>query len=501
MARRPVCRAAARVWPRSAVWRSDAQLEMALRLELLLLHVLIIAHNPSAASPIMSPAAGPFRGSNNWLSFCGQVNESKLLSSAAAQAQQLLPFGYNIYGLDAGWSVCASGDCDPISPNFTDPKCCGLGHGMDAYGRPLPKPDMYPSSGPHGALGLKPIIDKVHAMGLKFQLRMERGIPIEAVQQRAPVLGTSFTMDEIADLTLSCGQFGVTGGWGGSFAGINTSHPGALAYVKSVVDLWIEWGVDAIEGDDFFGGQPSLPPGHPQTHGTNCGEYPYLAEIELLATAIRSSSKPDMILSVMPGDGAQPSGALAVSQQHWVTSYRVTPDFHADNGKGGGGVCANPAGCFGSAGGDITIAKCQPKDKSQSWKWKDASNGDSLGDVAAGMFVMPYSDAPPWSPAFPTLKGELALSCRHDDTHNCTAGDDLDLWFSVSKTNNQLLDGAVRPTVTVRGLSSYRLGCYLLRIMFMSYMLFIDVVHTNASYTGNHRLSCFLCNENDAWSG
>lgn len=471
---------------------------MALRPQELLLHVLIIAHDPSAASPIMSPAAGPFRGSNNWLSFCGQVNESKLLSSAAAQAQQLLPFGYNIYGLDAGWSVCASGDCDPISPNFTDPKCCGLGHGMDAYGRPLPKPDMYPSSGPHGALGLKPIIDKVHAMGLKFQLRMERGIPIEAVQQRAPVLGTSFTMDEIADLTLSCGKFGVTGGWGGSFAGINTSHPGALAYVKSVVDLWIEWGVDAIEGDDFFGGQPSLPPGHPQTHGTNCGEYPYLAEIELLATAIRTSSKPDMVLSVMPGDGAQPSGALAVSQQHWVTSYRVTPDFHADNGKGGG-VCANPAGCFGSAGGDITIAKCQSTDKSQSWKWKDASNGDSLGDVAAGMFVMPYSDAPPWSPAFPTLKGELALSCRHDDTHNCTAGDDLDLWFSVSKTSNQLLDGAARPTVTVRGLSSYRPGCYLLCIMFMSYIHFIDVVHTNATYTGNHRLSCSCANENDAY--
>ena len=51
----------------------------------------------------------------------------------------------------------------------------------------------YPSSGPTGALGFKHIIDQVHAMGLKFQLRMERGIQIEAVQQKTKVLGTAFT--------------------------------------------------------------------------------------------------------------------------------------------------------------------------------------------------------------------------------------------------------------------------------------------------------------------
>ena len=37
-----------------------------------------------------SPAAGTFRGSNNWLSFCGNINETKLLSSAKGQAEQLL---------------------------------------------------------------------------------------------------------------------------------------------------------------------------------------------------------------------------------------------------------------------------------------------------------------------------------------------------------------------------------------------------------------------------
>ena len=216
-----------------------------------------------------SPAAGTFRGSNNWLSFCGKVNESKLLSSAAGQAKQLLPFNYTIYGLDAGWSTCASGDCSSVAPNFTDPACCGVGHGMDEWGRPLPKPHMFPSSGPGGALGFKPIIDKVHSMGLKFQLRMERGIQIEAVQQKTKVLGTNFTADEIVDWNRSCGEFGVSGGWGGVFAGINASHPGGKAYIQSVVDMWVEWGVDAIEADDYMGGIAN-----PETHTHDCCGYP-----------------------------------------------------------------------------------------------------------------------------------------------------------------------------------------------------------------------------------
>ena len=73
-------------------------------------------------------------------------------------------------------------------------------------------------------------------MGLRFQLRMERGIAIEAVQQKTKVFGTPYTADEIVDWNRSCGKFGVSGGWGGVFVGINTSHPGGVAYVQSVVD-------------------------------------------------------------------------------------------------------------------------------------------------------------------------------------------------------------------------------------------------------------------------
>ena len=97
------------------------------------------------------------------------------------------------------------------------------------------------------------------------------------------MLGTEFTADEIVDFNRSCGQFGVSGGWGGVFIGINASHPGGRAYVQSVIDQWAAWGVDAIEADDFMGG--SSRDGGPDAHPHDCCAYPYLSEIDMLAGA------------------------------------------------------------------------------------------------------------------------------------------------------------------------------------------------------------------------
>ena len=55
--------------------------------------------------------ARPMLGSNNWLSQCGVVHETDLLAQARAQQKQLLPAGYDVFGLDSAWSHCASGDC------------------------------------------------------------------------------------------------------------------------------------------------------------------------------------------------------------------------------------------------------------------------------------------------------------------------------------------------------------------------------------------------------
>ena len=123
----------------------------------------------------------------------------------------------------------------------------------------------------------------------------------------------------------------------------------------------------------------------------------YFEEINLLADAIRNSKKPDMVLSIMPGDGAVPASGQAIATAGSATAYRITPDFHADKGAAGG-ICRNPAGCWGSPGAEIVVGKCSATDKSQVWESEGTSS-----------FAMTFSAGP------------MLLSCRHDTSHNCLA--------------------------------------------------------------------------------
>lgn len=58
---------------------------------------------------------------------------------------------------------------------------------IDEWGRPIPDPVRWPSS--NGGRGLKPIADRVHAMGLKFGIHVMRGISTQAVKDNTLVLG------------------------------------------------------------------------------------------------------------------------------------------------------------------------------------------------------------------------------------------------------------------------------------------------------------------------
>ena len=68
----------------------------------------------------------------------------------------------------------------------------------------------WPSSA--GGKGLKPFIDKVHAMGLRVGLHTERGsISAAAIAARSPVLGgDGATVDQLN--VSKCG-FGICGGY------------------------------------------------------------------------------------------------------------------------------------------------------------------------------------------------------------------------------------------------------------------------------------------------
>ena len=79
-------------------------------------------------------------------------------------------FGYNVLVLDEGWS---KRDGQIIT---------------DAYGRPTPNVELYPSAA--GGAGLKPLVEALAARGLKLGLWFVRGVPRSAAAKRLPIYGS-----------------------------------------------------------------------------------------------------------------------------------------------------------------------------------------------------------------------------------------------------------------------------------------------------------------------
>jgi hypothetical protein len=111
-------------------------------------------------------------------------------------------------------------------------------------------------------------------LGLRFGVHIMRGIPRQAVRSRLPIAGTSYTADEVADLSSVCA-------WNTDNVGLNHDHPGAQAYYDSLLAQFAAWGVDFVKADDM------LAPYHE-------------AEIAAFAAAIRHCGR-SMTLSLSPG--------------------------------------------------------------------------------------------------------------------------------------------------------------------------------------------------------
>lgn len=60
-----------------------------------------------------------------------------------------------------------------------------------------------------------------------------------------PILGTSYTADQVADTTSVCA-------WDDGMYGLDMSKPGAQAYLDSLVRLYVSWGVDFMKVDDIL---------------------------------------------------------------------------------------------------------------------------------------------------------------------------------------------------------------------------------------------------------
>lgn len=168
------------------------------------------------------------RAPRGWNSFdnVGTANESQVYETIAALQHGALGLtkqtGYEYVEMDGFWYS------SHIQANSES---------LDAYGRPCPGPDKYPSLN----CSLKPLADSAHAAGLKLGIWQLFGVPKGAVTRKLPILGTNYTAADIAlDNAANCGW----AAWEG-FA-VNHSHPAAQAWYDSLAKLWSEWGLGAL---------------------------------------------------------------------------------------------------------------------------------------------------------------------------------------------------------------------------------------------------------------
>ena len=231
----------------------------------------------------------PPSGWNSFDSFGGYLHETAAMEQLDAFERLLKPHGYEYFVVDIGWY--GEYEFKP-GTNLPSPKTKHAADiNMDGYGRPLPSKCYFPN-------GLRPIIDAVHARGLKFGIHMMRGIPRQAVEKKLPVLGTEATADQIANTGSTCK-------WCHYNYGVNMGHPAGQAYYDSMVALLAEWGVDFIKYDDITG---------------------FPEEVEAVATAIERCGRP-IVLSLSPGGDSRPEVASAYRRSDML---RITKDIWDD---------------------------------------------------------------------------------------------------------------------------------------------------------------------------
>lgn len=236
----------------------------------------------------------PPMGWNSWDCYGAGVTEDELLGNAEFMRDRLKQYGYQYVVCDIQWyEPAAKGN---VYNNFAD--LC-----MDEYSRLIPAVNRFPSSA-NGA-GFKPIVDKIHSMGLKFGIHIMRGIPRQAVHRNTRIYGTTARARDIASQFSLCP-------WNTDMYGVDTEKRGAEEYYDSLFKLYASWGVDFVKVDDIANTEFS-----PQN--------PYSAEkeIEMIRAAIDRSGR-DMVLSLSPGP-APLNKAEHLSEN--ANMWRISGDF------------------------------------------------------------------------------------------------------------------------------------------------------------------------------
>jgi hypothetical protein len=228
----------------------------------------------------------PPKGWNSWDCFGPSVTEAEVKANADYMAEHLKQHGWEYIVVDIRWYVIneTSGLYNQ-APQYS----------MDKYGRFTPAVNRFPSAA-NGA-GFKPLADYCHKKGLKFGIHIMRGIPMQAVEENTPILGTNLRARAIYHTDSLCS-------WLRQMYSVDATKKGAQEYYNSLFKLYADWGVDFVKVDDIA--------------------RPYhTGEIELIRKAIDQCGRP-IVLSLSPG--AAPLDKAAHLRAH-ANMWRTTDDF------------------------------------------------------------------------------------------------------------------------------------------------------------------------------
>lgn len=239
----------------------------------------------------MKWAVKPPMGWNSYNSFGAAVNEHEVRENAKMMEYHLKDFGWEYIVIDYCWYYPYVGALN--NPPQTEDFKPSLP--MDEFGRLLPAQDRFPSAA--NGVGFKEIGDYIHGLGLKFGIHVMRGIPREAVARKMPVMGTSYTADQVTNYTIC--------NWLNTMYGLDMSKPGAQEYYNSLFELYASWGVDYVKVDDI--------------------SWPYREkEIEGYRKAIDNCGR-EIVLSLSPG--GQTPIEMADHLKNNVNLWRISADF------------------------------------------------------------------------------------------------------------------------------------------------------------------------------
>jgi hypothetical protein len=265
-----------------------------------------VATGPGAGAATVYPPGGPDQtpvmGWSGWSFLRLGADAPQVEGEARALVSTgLAAAGYRYVNIDDGWYQCPG----PQGPN------------VDGYGRWVVNTASYPNVGSQN--GIQALAAYVHRLGLKFGIYETAGISSQAVAQNTPILGTSYTADDIATTkqqpNYNCG----------GMLRIDYSKPGAQAYVDSVVDELASWGVDYIKLDGITNGNA--------------------ADVQAWQAAIHQSGRP-MVLNITQGSYTI---KLAPVLKQYANQWEFAPDIEINGpDEGSANACNAPpfTGCL-----------------------------------------------------------------------------------------------------------------------------------------------------------